>query len=48
MASKTTDQYSPEVAKQRLEAALRGARIAGPKPMKAMTRKRTKRKKDKR
>ena len=34
------DQFSPEEVKHRFEAALRGARIAGPKPMKDVPRKR--------
>jgi hypothetical protein len=42
------DQFSDKETKQRMEAALRGARIAGPKPMKDRIRKRTKRKKAKR
>jgi hypothetical protein len=32
--------YSEEETKQRMEAALRGARIAGHKPMESLTRKR--------
>jgi hypothetical protein len=31
--TKPDDQYSPEEAKKRMEAALRGARLAGHKPM---------------
>jgi hypothetical protein len=36
------DQYSQSEAKARFEAALRGARIAGPKPMKDISPKRAK------
>lgn len=42
MVEKKDDQFSASETKRRLEAALRGARIAGPKPMKGMTRKRGK------
>ena len=35
MSTKTNDKYSDEEAKQRLVAALRGARLAGHMPMKA-------------
>lgn len=31
MNKKTTDLYAPDEARKRFEAALRGARIAGPK-----------------
>lgn len=34
-----SDKYSEKEAKERFEAALRGARIAGHKPMKAQTKK---------
>jgi hypothetical protein len=37
---RTDDKYSEEEAQRRLEAALRGARVAGHKPMKNMTPKR--------
>ena len=33
MAKKADENYSPEEAQKRFEAALRGARIAGHKPM---------------
>jgi hypothetical protein len=36
----TADQYSQEETRQRFEAALRGARIAGPKHKKSVTPKR--------
>lgn len=39
---KAAEVFSPEVARQRLEAALRGARIAESKPMKSVTPKRKK------
>lgn len=39
---KTTDQFSKEEAKARFEAALRGARIAGPRHKESVTPKRTK------
>jgi hypothetical protein len=42
MARKPDDQYSEEEAQRRLKAALRGARVAGHKPMKSMTPKRPK------
>jgi hypothetical protein len=32
-SQKPDDKFSPEESKQRMEAALRGARIAGSKPM---------------
>jgi hypothetical protein len=35
MAKKPDDQYSPEEAKERMVAALKGARLAGHVPMKA-------------
>jgi hypothetical protein len=35
MAKKPDDQYSPEEAKERMKAALLGARLAGHVPMKA-------------
>jgi hypothetical protein len=34
-SQKSDDQYSPEEAKERMKAALLGARIAGHMPMKA-------------
>lgn len=37
MAKTRVDQYSPEEAQKRMEAALRGARIAGRKPKDSMT-----------
>ena len=41
MKSKSDDdEYSPEEAKERMAAALRGARIAGHKPMTAIPKKR--------
>jgi hypothetical protein len=39
-AQRADDKYSEEEAQRRLEAALRGARLAGHKPMKSMTPKR--------
>jgi hypothetical protein len=39
MAKKPDDQYSPEEAKKRMTAALRGARLAGHQPMESLTRK---------
>jgi hypothetical protein len=33
MPKKAEDQYSPQEAKERMRAALLGARIAGPMPM---------------
>jgi hypothetical protein len=39
MAKKSDDHFSPEEAKQRMEAALRGARIAGHKPYKPIAKK---------
>jgi hypothetical protein len=33
MAQKSDEQYSPEEAKKRMEAAIRGARLAGHKSM---------------
>jgi hypothetical protein len=43
MAEKKNDQFSEPETKRRMEAALRGARIAGPKPMKDIAAKRSKR-----
>jgi len=40
---KTDEQFSPEETKQRFEAALRGARVAGSKPMAGPERKPAKR-----
>jgi len=37
---KHSDQFNKKEAKQRFEAALRGARLAEPKPMSAITPKR--------
>jgi hypothetical protein len=42
MRRKNPMDYSEEETKQRMEAALRGARIAGHKPMESLTRKRRK------
>ena len=35
MTDKKTDEYSQQEAQRRFEAALKGARLAGPMPMKA-------------
>jgi hypothetical protein len=35
LSKKTDDQYSPQEAKERMKAALLGARLAGHVPMKA-------------
>ncbi|MGA2055465.1 MAG: hypothetical protein ABSG88_09160 [Bradyrhizobium sp.] len=40
--TKSTEDYSPEEAARRLAAALRGARVAGHKPMESLTRKKPK------
>jgi hypothetical protein len=40
VSDKQDDTYSAEEAQRRLEAALRGSRVAGPKPMKDVPRKR--------
>jgi hypothetical protein len=32
MAKKPDDQFTPEESQKRFEAALKGARVAGPKP----------------
>jgi hypothetical protein len=45
MAKKPDDQYSDEEARERLVAALRGARIAGHKPMESLIKKKSKAKK---
>jgi len=45
MAKKPNDQFSKKEAQQRFEAALRGARVTGPKPKQAS--KRTERSKPK-
>jgi hypothetical protein len=37
MAGKSSDQYSEQETKQRITAAVRGARVVGHKPMKAPT-----------
>jgi hypothetical protein len=42
MTKKETGQFTPEEARKRFEAALRGARIAGHKPKDSMTPKRKK------
>jgi hypothetical protein len=42
MRKQNLEKFTPEEARRRFEAALRGARIAGHKPMKSMTPKRTK------
>jgi hypothetical protein len=42
MAKESDDQYSPEVTKERMIAALRGARLAGHKPMESLTRSKAK------
>jgi hypothetical protein len=42
MAKSSDDKFSDVETKRRLEAALRGARIAGPKPMKDIPAKRSK------
>ena len=39
---KTEDRYGEQEAQRRFEAALRGARLAGHKPMKSITPKRPK------
>jgi len=44
-SQKSDDQYSDEEAKERLVAALRGARIAGHKPMESLIKKKPKAKK---
>jgi len=47
MDKKSLDQFSSEETRKRMEAALRGARIAGHKPMESLTRKRRKRQRPK-
>jgi hypothetical protein len=42
---KSDEQYPAKEAEERLEAALRGARVAEPKPMKGVPRKRAESKK---
>jgi hypothetical protein len=42
MPERDADQFSKKEAKQRFEAALRGARFAQPTPMKSMVTKRIK------
>jgi hypothetical protein len=37
-----SDQYGEEESRKRLEAALKGARLAGHKPMESLTRKKPK------
>jgi hypothetical protein len=39
MSKKSDDQYSPQEAKERMKAALLGARLAGHVPMKAKSKK---------
>jgi hypothetical protein len=41
-SQKPDDQYSPEETQKRMEAALRGARIAGPRPMESLIKKKPK------
>jgi hypothetical protein len=41
----TSEQFSPEESRKRLEAALRGARIAGHRPMESLIKKKSKAKK---
>jgi len=49
MDSKSDDDgFSPEESRKRLVAALRGARIAGHKPMESLTRKKPKKQPKKR
>jgi hypothetical protein len=45
LAKKPNDQYSDEEARERLVAALRGARLAGHKPMESLIKKKPKAKK---
>lgn len=47
MTKKSGEQFSKKEAEQRLVAALRGARLVGPKPMKDIPKKRAKPKKQK-
>ena len=42
MADKDADKYSTEEASKRFQAALKGARIAGHKPMESLTQKKAK------
>jgi hypothetical protein len=44
MAKSSGEKYSNSEARQRFQAALRGARLAGAKPMKSMARKQKKEK----
>jgi predicted Zn-dependent protease len=37
MVGKSTEQFAPEESQKRLEAALRGARIAGHRPKESLT-----------
>jgi hypothetical protein len=46
--NKKSEQYNPEETQRRFEAMLRGARLAEPKPMKDIPRKRSKRQRIKR
>jgi hypothetical protein len=45
MAIKEEDEYGSEESKRRFEAALKGARIAGHKPMESLIKKKPKAKK---
>jgi hypothetical protein len=47
MARSSDDQYSDEEARERLVAALKGARLAGHKPMESLIKKKPKAKKAK-
>lgn len=42
MTEKKNDEYNEREARQRLEAALRGARVAGHKPLESLTRSKAK------
>jgi hypothetical protein len=42
MTEKEPEQFNPKEAQERFEAALKGARLAGHKPMESLTRKKTK------
>jgi hypothetical protein len=42
MVPKDSEQYAPEESRKRFEAALKGARLAGHKPMESLTRKKAK------
>ena len=45
MTQKESERFDPEEARKRFEAALKGARIAGHKPMESLTQKKPKAKK---